>query len=134
MKTIAIIFSTVIGIALILTNMTIPSHAAEQEPAKVLRHVVAFKFKDLATPDQIQEVVDAFVALKKTIPKIKKLEWGVNNSPEGHNKGMTHGFILTFASEKDRDDYLVHPEHKKFGALLGPILDDVFVIDFRATE
>ena len=34
------------------------------------------------------------------------------------------------ASEKDRDAYLPHPEHKAFGKVLGPVMDDVFVIDF----
>jgi hypothetical protein len=58
----------------------------------------------------------------------------MNNSPEKHNKGTTHGFILTFNNEKDRDAYLVHPDHKKFGELVGPLLADVFVIDFWAQE
>jgi Stress responsive A/B Barrel Domain len=38
--------------------------------------------------------------------------------------------VLTFKSEQDRDAYVVHPEHKAFGKLVGPLLDDVFVIDF----
>ena len=99
-----------------------------------LRHVVAFKFKESASKEDIQKVVDSFKALKKTIPQIKSLEYGTNNSPEGLNKGTTHAFILTFNSEKDRDEYLVHPEHKKFGQGLGPVLADVFVIDFWAHE
>lgn len=99
-----------------------------------LRHVVAFKFKDTATKAQIKEVEDAFRALKGIIPEVAALEWGTNVSPEKHDKGFTHGFILTFKSEKDRDAYLVHPEHKKFGQLLGPVLGDVFVIDFWAKE
>jgi len=28
--------------------------------------------------------------------------------------------------------YLEHPEHKAFGKLIGPVLEDVFVIDFWA--
>jgi hypothetical protein len=33
---------------------------------------------------------------------------------------------------KARDAYLPHPEHKKFGELLGRVgvLEDVFVVDF----
>jgi hypothetical protein len=38
--------------------------------------------------------------------------------------------VLTFASEKDRDDYIVDPAHKEFGKLVGPVIADVFVIDF----
>ena len=109
---------------------------AADAPAKdgKLRHVVAFKFKDTATKQQIKEVEDAFRALKGKIPEIVSYEWGTNVSPEKHDKGFTHGFILTFKSDKDRDAYLVHAEHKKFGELVGPILGDVFVIDFWAKE
>ncbi|HXG48218.1 MAG TPA: Dabb family protein [Methylomirabilota bacterium] len=103
---------------------------AAETPAKKLQHVVAFKFKETATREQIKEVEDAFRALKTKIPQIKEYQWGTNVSPEKHDKGFTHGFVLTFHSEKDRDDYLVHPDHKAFGKLVGPVLADVFVIDF----
>lgn len=96
----------------------------------VLRHVVLFKFKDGTTPQKIGEIVDAFSALPSKIPEIAAYEWGVNNSPEGLNKGLTHGFLLTFKSEADRDVYLPHPDHKAFGELLTPHLDDVTVLDY----
>jgi len=99
-----------------------------------LRHVVAFKFKDTATKEKIKEVEDAFRALKGKIPQIVSYEWGTNISPEKHDKGFTHGFVLTFKNEKDRDAYLIHPDHKKFGELVGGVLADVFVIDFWAKE
>lgn len=95
-----------------------------------LRHVVAFKFKETVAAQDIQRVEDAFAGLKSKIPQIQAFEWGLNNSPEGLNKGCTHGFILTFNSEKDRDAYLVHPDHVEFGKLVKPVLGDVFVIDF----
>jgi hypothetical protein len=109
---------------------------AAEAPAKSgkLRHVVAFKFKETATQDDIKKVETAFRDLKKKIKEIQSYEWGTNNSPEKLNKGCTHGFILTFNSEKDRDAYLVHPDHKKFGELVGPLLGEVFVIDFWAQE
>jgi len=108
----------------------------ESEPKKIkkpmLRHVVAFKFKEKTSDAQIKELVKAFRGLKKKIPQIASFETGTNNSPENLNKGHTHAFILTFNSEEDRDIYLVHPDHKEFGKLVGPIVDDVFVIDFWA--
>lgn len=117
-----------------LAAMTLSGMAAEKAQGKVLRHVVAFKFKETASKEDIKKVEDAFKALKGTIKEIKGYEWGLNNSPEKHNKGTTHGFILSFQSEKDRDVYLDHPEHKKFGSLVGPLLADVFVIDFWAQD
>src|SRR5437879_2054228 len=92
------------------------------KPAKSnkLLHVVSFKFKTGTTAEQVDQIVTAFRELKKKIPGIKSFEWGTNVSPEKHDKGFTHTFILTFKSEKDRNDYLVHPEHTAFGKLLGP--------------
>jgi hypothetical protein len=95
-----------------------------------LYHVVSIKFKDSATPDQIGAVEQAFRQLRDKVPGITSLTWGTNVSPEKRNKGFTHCFVLTFAKDKDRDAYLVHPEHRAFGKVLGPVLDDVMVIDF----
>jgi hypothetical protein len=99
-----------------------------------LRHVVALKFKEGTTPEQIKKVEEAFKALKKKIPQIAALEWGTNNSPEKHDKGFTHCFILTFNSEADRQAYLPHPDHKAFGSVLGPVMADVFVLDYWAQD
>lgn len=97
---------------------------------KQLRHVVLFKFKEESSPADIAKVEAAFTALPNKIPQIKDYEWGTNNSPEGLEKGFTHCFFLTFDSEEDRAVYLPHPDHKAFGDVLGPHLDDVLVVDY----
>jgi hypothetical protein len=95
-----------------------------------IRHVVHFKFKKEATPEQIQKVTDEFAALKKKIDAVDALEWGTNVSPEGLDKGFTHCWIVSFKTAKDRDAYLVHPAHKAFVDILKPILEEPFVVDF----
>lgn len=100
------------------------------EPDSVLRHVVFFSFKETSTPEDVKSVVDAFRDLQNKIDGIKSFEWGINSSPEGLNQGLTHAFTLTFHSDADRDAYLPHPAHKDFGALLGPHLDKVMVVDY----
>ena len=95
-----------------------------------LVHMVSFKFKESVTKEDIKKVESAFAGLQKKIPQILSYETGTNNSPEGLDKGFTHGFVLTFHSGQDRDDYLIHPHHKDFGKLVGPLLEDVFVLDF----
>ena len=97
---------------------------------KELRHVVLFKFKEGTSDTEIKKVEDAFSALPSKIPQIQAYEWGLNNSPEGLDKGFTHCFFLTFNSEEDRAVYLPHPDHKAFGAILGPVLEDVLVVDY----
>lgn len=107
--------------------------AAMNEPPagkRQLRHVVLFKFKESATAADIKKVEAAFSALPGKIPQIRDYEWGTNNSPEGLDKGFTHCFFLTFDSEEDRAVYLPHPDHKAFGAILGPYLEDVLVVDY----
>jgi hypothetical protein len=111
-----------------------PAAAAANSGKKMLYHVVAISFKPEAKPEQIKAVETAFGQLKTKIPGITSLNWGTNVSPEQKNKGFTHCFVLTFATEKDRDAYLPHPEHKAFGKLLGPIVGDVLVIDFWSQE
>lgn len=104
--------------------------------SKKVKHIVAFKYKSTATTAQINEVSSAFVSLQNKIPGIESFEHGVNNSPENLNKGFTHVYLITFRDAQARDLYLPHPEHKKFGELLGrlDILEDPFVIDFEVNE
>lgn len=99
---------------------------------KVLRHVVLFKFKADAPAEQVKAVEEAFCALPKKISAIHAFEWGTDNSPEKLSKGFTHCFTLTFLTEEDRGVYLPHPDHKAFGAMLGPVLEDVLVVDYWA--
>ena len=101
-------------------------------PAGAVRHVVVFRYKPDASPEKIQQVTEALVALKDKIPGILAMEHGVNNSPEKLNQGFTHVFQVTFTNAAARDAYLPHPAHKAFGTLLGSlgILDAVFVVDY----
>jgi len=105
-------------------------NAKAQTAHKQLRHVVLFGWKAGADSATISRVVTAFKALPKQINTIKSFEWGVNNSPEHLNQGLTHCFVLTFDSEKDRDAYLVNPAHKAFTQLLPGIMEKVTVVDY----
>lgn len=95
-----------------------------------VRHFVSVKFKETTTPEQVQQVLDAFKEMKSGIPEIYSMEFGPDVSVEGKSKGFTHGFLLTFASPKDRDAYLIHPVHTKFLASAKPLLEDLFIFDF----
>jgi Stress responsive A/B Barrel Domain len=106
------------------------AQAADGKEGKRLFHVVSLKFKPDATPEQIKAIEAAFAELKNKVPGVLTLDGGTDISPEKKAKGFTHCYVLTFASEKDRDAYAIHPAHKAFGALLGPVIADVMVIDF----
>lgn len=98
--------------------------------AELLRHVVLIKFKEGSSQEDIAKVEEAFSSLEDKIPEIKDYEWGINNSPEGINKGFTHCFFVTFETEADREVYLPHPDHKAFVEVLSPHMEDVLVIDY----
>ena len=108
--------------------------AETKESTKMLRHAVLFKFKPTATKEQIQEVVDAFKALPSKIDTIKDFEYGTDVSVENKAKGFTHLFLVTFADEKGREVYLPHPAHMDFVKIVGPVLEDVVVVDYWAEK
>jgi len=95
-----------------------------------LRHVVLFKFRDDASLDAVNAVVADFGKLPAAIPGIAAYEWGTNVSPEGLNNGFTHCFTLSFASDAERDAYLVHPAHERFVGTLGSCLERSLVVDY----
>lgn len=124
--------ATVLGQASMLKAQEISDQQSIDD--KELRHVVLIKFKEEATDQEIAKVEEAFSELPNKISVIDDYEWGTNNSPEGLNKGFTHCFLVTFASEEDRATYLPHPDHKAFVEVLEPHLEDVLVVDYWANE
>jgi len=95
-----------------------------------LKHIVLFTFKSTSSPDEVKNEAKTFAALYGKVPQVKKMEWGINMSPEHLDQGFTHCFTLTFNSEKDLADYQQNPDHKAFQAVLKPHMDKVFVVDY----
>jgi hypothetical protein len=106
----------------------------EGKEQKLLRHVVIFSFKSTSSPADIKRIEEAFSALPGKIKEIKDFEWGTNNSPENLAQGFTHCFFVSFGSEKDREIYLPHPDHKAFVEIAGPHIDKVLVVDYWAQK
>ncbi|WP_228235702.1 Dabb family protein [Allomuricauda sp. M10] len=131
MKTNLLILFLLVLVGCNSSNKEVQQNETEMEkPTSQLRHVVLFQFKDTSTPEDVDTVEAAFEELPSKISEIKGFEWGLNNSPENLNKGLTHCFFLTFDSEKDRDTYLTHPAHVAFGDVAGPHIQDVVVVDY----
>lgn len=122
--------SALVAITFLLTTMTNLASAADSP----YRHVVFFKFKDSATPEQVQALEQAFAELAKKIDTVTGFEWGTNVSPEGLNDGFTHCFLVTFKDKAGLEVYLPHAAHQAFVAQLKPQLDKVFVVDYVAKK
>jgi hypothetical protein len=100
------------------------------KPARVLRHVVMYKFKDDQPKERVQEVVDAFSALPQTIDTIIGYEHGTNVSQEGKSEGFTHVFVVTFRDEAGRDAYLKHSAHDAYVQVVKDRREKVVVFDY----
>jgi hypothetical protein len=116
---------------ILLLAFTISLSAIQaQDKVGKLKHIVLFTFKSSSTPQEVDNVAKTFAALYGKVPQVKKMEWGINMSPEHLDQGFTHCFTLTFNNEKDLADYQQNPDHKAFQAVLKPHMDKVFVVDY----
>jgi len=90
--------------------------------------MVWMKFRPGVSDAQIQQHLKALAGLAGTVPGIASLRLGKNFTDR--SGGYTHGMIVTFASRKELDAYLPHPQHQ---AVAGPLKRDadLLVMDFE---
>ncbi len=98
--------------------------------ARVLRHVVLIKFKPDLDPKLVDTTLKELSKLGDTIDTVQDLEWGTDISTENLAQGFTHCFLLTFADEKARDQYLQHEAHQAFVKMALPRVENVLVFDY----
>jgi Stress responsive A/B Barrel Domain len=98
----------------------------------MIRHVVLMKLRDAA---QAPQIFVALKALQSQIPGISNISTGSDCSPEGLQRGFTHGFTVDFVDAAARDVYLPHPAHQKVGAMIVAAceggVDGVLVLDWE---
>ena len=92
------------------------------------RHMVLLKFKEDASQAQIDEIFKLLAGL--AVAGLVSFSGGPYSSPEGLNKGFTHGFSMDFSTEAERDAYFPHPEHESVKNLILPLVDDVIAFDY----
>lgn len=119
---------------MLMTFVRTGESKAAQQPRKLLRHIVLYKFKDQVTPAQVDEVVSTFAALKGKIDTIIGFEHGTNVSEEGKSEGFTHCFVVTFRSQADLKTYLQHPAHLDYVKVVRDRREKVVVFDYWAAE
>ncbi|KAL5416924.1 hypothetical protein PMIN04_007986 [Paraphaeosphaeria minitans] len=104
-----------------------------------ITHIVLFKYRSDITWSDLEDHFKYFMSLKTrslhprtALPLIKSLRAGKNTSWEPFSKGMTHAFILEFASQDDLDYYLTaEPVHLQFSKDAKPLIEDSLVVDIR---
>jgi len=129
-----LLLATLIAALAMVSSQNASHSRADDSSGKILRHVVMYKFKDTTTPEQVQQVVDAFAGLPKKIDAIIAFERGTNVSPEGKSEGFTHVFVVTFKDEASRDTYLKHPAHDAYVQVVKDKREKVIVFDYWAQK
>ena len=84
----------------------------------MIRHVVLFKLRSDLPESAAAQIFAALKALKSQMPGIINISTGKDASPEGLQRGHTHGFTVDFVDAAARDAYLPHPAHQKVGGMI----------------
>jgi len=97
----------------------------------LIRHIILIKFKATAKKNEINELKASFESMPSKVEGVNSVEWGLNNSNEGKNKGYTHVVLMNFVDDAGRDNYLPHPEHFELKQIFKPILEELIVFDYK---
>ena len=102
----------------------------------MIRHVVLFKLAKGIDDAAVAKVFSALKDLQHKMPGITSISTGKDNSPEGIQRGHTHGFTVDFVDAAARDAYLPHPAHQIVGKMIVGIteggVDGICVVDWEA--
>ena len=71
-------------------------------------HMVLLEFP-AGKESAVEDIFNDLAALQSKVPGILSYSGGPYSSPEGFNKGFTHGFTMVFDNEANRDSYFPHP-------------------------
>ena len=96
----------------------------------MIRHILLIKFRESSSASEIDKLQGLFESMPEKVEGIESVEWGVNDSPEGKNKGYTHSVVMTFSNEEGRQNYLPHVEHEALKKVFRPLLEDIIVFDY----
>jgi hypothetical protein len=89
----------------------------------MITHRVLLRVRHDVPREQTDDVLASLAGLKDKIPGLLSFSGGPYSSPEGLDRGFTHGFCMTFSDAAARDAYLPHPEHNRVKALVFEVLD-----------
>ncbi|KAJ3472472.1 hypothetical protein NLG97_g10960 [Lecanicillium saksenae] len=107
-----------------------------------ITHIVLFEFKPEVTKAQREELSAEMLGLKDKClhattqkPYILRSSGGTDNSIEGLAQGVTHAFVVEFASAEDRQYYVKEdPAHIAYVQKILPFLAKPYIIDFTPGE
>lgn len=97
-----------------------------EEQQRMIMHLVMMKLKPTVSAAEIDTLFGKFQAMVPTMQGLESFNGGPYSSPEGINRGYTHGFSMVFSSAAARNAYLPSDEHVEVASGLGDMLDGSF--------
>src|SRR5688500_17190650 len=95
----------------------------------MVEHIVLFKTKSDATPEQKARMIHELKRLRELIGGIVDLSVGTNFS--ARSQGFDIGLVVRFESRAALEAYLPHPAHRGcVDEFISPIREDTIVIDY----
>lgn len=95
----------------------------------IVQHIVLLEFNDGVAEADKMGALDAVKGLQSEIDGIEKIESGKDFS--GRAGDFTHSAIITMRDKDVLAAYGPHPAHKQVQEKLGPIVANLWVIDFE---
>ncbi len=94
----------------------------------MIRHIVLFKFKADATPEQRASLIDGLKGLPQKIDVLRGLEVGENitDSP----RAFDFALITDFDDEAALKAYAAHPDHQPILKMAGEYCEMSRLVDF----
>ncbi|THV04054.1 hypothetical protein K435DRAFT_962039 [Dendrothele bispora CBS 962.96] len=93
----------------------------------------AFKYKPGTTDAQKRQALDGLIKLYEENARMVNHGpvGGMNNNPEGFDKGFDVVFTVEFKSKETRDEFIPDEKHVAYKMSIMEIVEDVIVYDFE---
>jgi hypothetical protein len=98
--------------------------------AFVVEHIVCFKLKPDATPEQKRLLIERLRGLKDKIPTVVDLSVGETFTPE-RGQGFTVGLVVRFKDREGLAVYGPHPDHVPVKEYVGQVCESSLAIDYE---
>lgn len=99
----------------------------------VFRHAVLLRFRDEATEDQIQAVLDGLGTMPARIPRIRRYDFGRDLGVMEGNPDVA--LVADFDSVEDWRAYQEHPDHVKLVTeVIRPILESMTRVQYEVFD
>jgi len=96
----------------------------------MVEHVVCFKLKPDATPEQEERLIQMLRGLKESVPGIVDLSAGRNFTPE-RGQGHTVGLVVRFRDKAGLAVYGPHPNHLPVKEYVAQVCESQVVVDYE---